>query len=225
MQRNLNRREFVAISTVATATSAMSSSALARPASSIFSAASIQSPKLAIAAPSSSNPNQARLIEHTRMSPLQQLPKSTSLSLTPLPCVDGRLACDSAISIELYHPKPNLYSTLYSAHNITIPNRSIPVFGSSIQTPARSSWQSQISLRITQRRAGQDRTNQIAISSLGTYLLAVPTTRHNSSANFRFTTAQLDNHGTITNIQSSMPAASAHCAYFSITINDKNSGV
>jgi len=224
MHKNINRREFVAISTAATAASAISPSAIAQPSLLDAESNQIPAPTLARVVASSTQPGQARIITRSPRSLLSHLPNSTTLSLEPLPCVEGRLDTDASITIELYHPTPNLYSILYGAHNITIPGKSIPAFGSSIQTQARSNSNSQISLRITQRWANRVQTNQLTIDDIGSYLLAIPTANSRSKPNFRFSSALLDESGSITHLNSPLPAASSRCAYFNITINDKSTG-
>ena len=224
MHKNFNRREFVVISTAATAASVVTPSATAQRSLSDKEPNQLPSPTLARTVTSSTQPGHARFITQSPRSLLARLPESTTLLLEPLPCVDSRLDTDAAITIELYHPTPSLYSILYDAHNITIPNKSIPAFGSSIQTQARSNSNSQISLRITQRSANQVQTNLLTIDDTGSYLLAVPTATSKNKPNFRFSSAQLDESGSITQLTNPLPAASSRCAYFNITINDKSTG-
>lgn len=220
-QHQINRREFVAISAATAATTAISSSALA---DSISPAATkplrIPSPSLARIIPSKNDPTKARLLPRALLTtPSPQL-SNPLLTLTPLPCVDARLNQDASITIELHYPAPNLYAILYRAHNITIPNKSIPAYASSIHT---NSPNASPTLKVTQHTKNASKSTLLTLAP-GAHLLAIPTATHASNPNFRFTSAILDTNGNITKLANPMPAASSRCAYFSITLSDKSTG-
>lgn len=219
-QHHINRRQFVAASAAVTASAAIASPALSAPLGQSVPL-NIPSPSLARVIPSNSTPTNARLqpVTHTRLSTTKLV--SPFLTLTPLPCVDTRLSIDASITIELLHPTPNLYSILYRAHNITIPNKSIPSYATSIQTKSPSATPI---LKITQRTKDASKSTLLTLAP-GTHLLAVPTATTSSNASFRFTSAILDEHThQITKLTHPMPATSRRCAYFSITISDKSTG-
>ncbi len=226
---NLNRREFVALTATAAATSAISTSALADSISPTKSTnpLRIPSPSLARVIPSKDDPTKARLLPNSLLTtPSQQLTSNPLLTLTPLPCVDGRLNRDASITIELHYPTPNLYANIYTAHNITIPNQSIPVYPASTKLLAPRNTLGRTTLRITQRINDRAQTKLITLNttSPSQYLLAIPTATNSSNTSFRFTSAHRDTQGHITNLTNPMPAASSRCAYFSITISDKSTG-
>ena len=221
----INRREFVALSTAAVATTAISTTALAQTVSPIHprKPLCIPAPSLARLETSKDDPTRARVLPYTASKFPTRTLTNPLLTLTPLPCVDGRLDRNASISIELHHPTPNIYSILYSAHNLTIPNQSTPSYASAIQTKAPAAT---ATLRITQRIADRERTKLLTLNSSAprTYLLAIPTATKASNASFRFTAAHLDSAANITKLTNPMPAASSRCAYFSITISDKSAG-
>jgi len=229
---NLNRREFVALTAAAAAASTISTSALADSISPTNSTKPlhIPSPSLARVIPSKNDPTKARLLPNSLLTTPSQQPSPPqtpqTLTLTPLPCVDGRLEQDASITIELHYPSPNLYTNIYSAHNITIPNQSIPVYPSSTQLLAPTNTLGRTTLKITQRINDRAQTKLVTLNSTsqGEYLLAIPTATNSSNTSFRFTSAHLDNQGNITKLTNPMPAASSRCAYFSITISDKSTG-
>ena len=221
---NINRREFVALTATVTAASVISSSAIAEsisPTSTKTKALRIPSPSLAHVIPSKDNPAKARLLPKTRFAnPAEHSLNSQTLTLTPLPCVDGRLDTDASITIELHYPTPNLYSILYQAHNITIPNKSIPSYASATQAKAPNASPT---LKITQHTNAASKSTLITLSP-GAHLLAIPTAPNSSKASFRFTSAILDTDGNIAKLTNPMPAASSRCAYFSINLSDKSTG-
>jgi len=225
---NLNRRQFVALTAATAATSAISTPALAASISPTkpTKPLRIPSPSLARVIPTKDDQTKARLLPNALLTtPSQQL-SNPVFSLTPLPCVDGRLNQDASITIELHYPTPNLYTNIYTAHNITVPNQSIPVYPSSTQLRAPTNTLGRTTLKITQRINDRAQTKLITLNttSPGHYLLAVPTATNSSNTNFRFTSAHLDTQGQITNLTNPMPATSSRCAYFSITISDKSTG-
>lgn len=224
MNTYINRREFVAISAAASAASAISSSALAEsitPISTATKALKIPSPSLAHVIQSEDNPAKARLLPNARFAhPTKHTTTPQNLTLTPLPCVDGRLDTDASITIELHYPTPNLYSTLYQAHNITLQNKSIPSYASATQAKAPNATPT---LKITQHTNAASKSTLITLSP-GAHLLAVPTAPNSSKASFRFTAAHLDTYGNITKLTHPMPATSSRCAYFSINLSDKSTG-
>lgn len=226
---NVNRRQFMAIGVSTAAISAVTPSLLADPISLITKPLRIPSPSLARAIPSNDDPTKARLIPNSLLStPSQQdsITTTPTLTLTPLPCVDGRLDQNSSVTIELHYPTPNLFANIYTAHNITIPNQSIPVYPSSTQLRAPRNALGQATLRITQRIADRSQSKLITFNTKfqAAYLLAIPTATNASNASFRFTSAHLDTDEHITKLTNPMPAASSLCAYFSITINDSITG-
>jgi len=226
---NLNRRQFVALSATAAATTAISSAALADPISPTKSTKPLRIPfpSLARVIPSKDDPTKARLLPNSLLNTLNLAADTPqTLTLTPLPCVDGRLEQDASITIELHYPSPNLYTNIYSAHNITIPNQSIPVYPSSTQLLAPTNTLGRTTLKITQRINDRAQTKLVTLNSTsqGEYLLAIPTATNSSNTSFRFTSAHLDTQGNITKLTNPMPAASSRCAYFSITISDKSTG-
>lgn len=218
----INRREFVALTTAAAATTAISTPTLANAGT---KALKVPSPSLARLIPSQptqseSSPTKARLQPNTHTRLTTTTLTNPLLTLTPLPCVNGRLDTDASITIELHHPTPDLYSILYHAHNITIPNKSIPAYAPSIQTKAPCSTPT---LKVTQHTNNASKSTLLTLAP-GAHILAIPTATNSSNTSFRFTSAHLDQAGQITKLTNPMPATSSRCAYFTITV-DESTGV
>ncbi|MEQ9207989.1 MAG: hypothetical protein RLN78_11535 [Phycisphaerales bacterium] len=233
-QHAINRREFVAISAATAATAALSTPSLASATASPTRPLRFPAPTLARVLPLSpphtpSNshtpayPTSAKLRPHTLCTNPSTTPLATpSITITPLACIENRLAPNASIIIEILHPTPNIYTNLLRAHNTNIPSQSIPDFASTISTKAPRNTLNQTTLRITQQIDNRAQSNRITLStkSAASYLLAIPTAGRSANAAWRFTSASLDQAGNITKLNNPLPAASSRCAYFSITIQE-----
>ncbi|MBO6512453.1 MAG: twin-arginine translocation signal domain-containing protein [Phycisphaerales bacterium] len=220
---NISRRQFVALSTAAAATATISPNTLASttPTSSHLPAAALPAPSLAAVLPNPTNPTTKRLrcCPNPSPSPRARISNPT-LTITPLSCISSRLARNASLTIEAFHPVPNLYTTLLHAHNKDIPGTALPDFASTTVTKAPRDSKARTTLRITQQHSSSTQHSTITLDSSqpATYLLAVPTAHHASNAAWRLTTAHSNDTHEITHLTNPLRAASTHCVYLSIII-------
>jgi hypothetical protein len=221
----MKRREFIAVSVAASASSAVLGQSIAPLESKNQGSLSrggigFPAPSIAKLQRLDDQPNLARLVPGSASSPAPQVSLSDPiLRVQPLECIVDRIADDTSVTVEAYYPSPRLYSILYSAHN-----HELGVFPAATQIKAPLNARGQITLRVTQRAKNTSKSRLITLhaASSGTYLLAIPTAGHSSNASWRLTKAQLDNTGRITRLTNPLQTGSTHCAYISITIDENN---
>ena len=213
---SITRREFVASGTAVAAVAAISAPALANNHTGAATH-TLPAPKIARVI-ATADPTKARL--SSSLNTMSSSISNPTLTVEPLADLGDRVDNDASITIELFHPDPKLYSVLYSAHNITKRNASIPATPAAIQTQSRANAQGQILLRVTQSSRAASQSKVLALPAVaGQYILAIPTASKNSNAHWRFTTAHRDTDGRITSITNPLQGASSRCAALSITIN------
>ena len=144
------------------------------------------------------------------------------IELSPLSCIENRLADDAAVDIELNHPRCGYNSVLYSAHNAGL--GAFPAGIASIVSPDAAGG---LSLIITQRHADLNQQHQFRLDATraGSYLLAIPTSPDARAPVWRTSTISINESKTPTQVRSLFEARARSCMLISVRITESESQI